>query len=65
MPSPMRWYLRNMEAPTRDGATAVIHAATTPWPSISLQPGQQYSPGPKGLRVSISVLHPDFALPFV
>lgn len=29
LPSPVRWVIRNLHAPTSDGASAVIHAATT------------------------------------
>ena len=52
LPSPIRWFIRNMHAPTRDGARAVLHAATTEWPSVSTQPAQLYKPQPHELRVS-------------
>ncbi|DBA88373.1 TPA: hypothetical protein ACH3X2_004873 [Trebouxia sp. C0005] len=36
LPSPVRWVIRNLHAPTSDGASAVIHAATTPMPLDNL-----------------------------
>ncbi|DBA73310.1 TPA: Retinol dehydrogenase 13, variant 2 [Trebouxia sp. C0004] len=39
LPSPVRWLIRNLHAPTSDGVSAVIHAATTPWqPMINVSP---------------------------
>ena len=52
LPSPIRWFIRNMHAPTRDGASAVLHAATTPWPPVTPQHAQQYKPQPRELRVN-------------
>ena len=57
LPSPIRWFIRNMHAPTRDGARAVLHAATTPWPSLVPQLAQQYRPHPRELRVSLPLHH--------
>ena len=34
LPAPVRWFIRNLHAPTSDGASAVIHAATTPMPLV-------------------------------
>ena len=34
LPSPVRWFIRNLHAPTSDGASAVVHAATTPMPLV-------------------------------
>ena len=41
-----------MHAPTQDGASAVLHAATTDWGPASTQPAQLYKPQPHELRVS-------------
>ena len=51
LPSPIRWLIQNLHAPARDGANAVIHAATIPLPPATVQPGQQYMPEHKELRV--------------
>ena len=56
LPSPIRWFIRNMHAPTQDGASAVLHAATTPWPAVTTPPAQQYKPQPRELRVSCAQL---------
>ena len=55
LPSPIRWFIRNMHAPTRDGARAVLHAATAPWPPLVPQHAQQYKPHPRELRVSLAL----------
>ncbi len=34
LPAPVRWFICNLHAPTSDGASAVIHAATTPMPLV-------------------------------
>lgn len=52
LPSPVRWFIRNLHAPTRDGASAVLHAATNPWPAVTPQPAQQYRPHSDELPVS-------------
>lgn len=50
LPSPIRWFIRNLHAPTTDGAQAVIHAATTPWRPVTTPPGQPYTPESSELR---------------
>lgn len=52
LPSPIRWFIRNLHAPTRDGASTVLHAATTPWPAPTPPPAQRYKPQYHELRVS-------------
>ena len=56
LPSPIRWFIHNMHAPTRDGASAVLHAATTDWPLVAVSPAQPYKPQPHELRVSLDCL---------
>lgn len=51
LPGPIRWFIRNLHAPTKDGASAAIHAATAPWQEPVLKKGQQYRPRPSELRV--------------